>query len=112
MLTYFLSLSCWSYLTYIIPSFVTITLLQLLYYNYNNLVILNTSAYYTNDLMNILHTDHYSSKKCFVMSFHHIVSMILLSSFSTDSHMYVTMMICFKDIEYSNLALNGYYNSA
>lgn len=124
MLTYFLSLSCWSYLTYIIPSFVVkrplsitavlhnISSSILLYYNYNYLVISNTLAYYTNDLMNMIHTNHYSSNKCLVMSFHHILSMILLSSFSINSHMYITMIICFKDIEYSNLALNGYYYSA
>ena len=117
--SYFLSLSCWTFLTNIISFFVPVKPLNVtgllhnvcsVYFLNNNLyqtAVVNTLGYYTNDIMNIVYTSYYTNTERIVYFLHHMVSVFFLVMKDVDTY-YLTVII-FRDIEFSNLALFGYY---
>lgn len=117
--SYFVSLSCWTCLTNVVSFFLPTKPLHFagllhnvssVYFLNNNLypmAIVNTLGYYTNDIMNMVYTKYYTCTERAIYSFHHIVSMFFLIMINPDTY-YLTVIV-FRDIEFSNLALFGYY---
>jgi len=117
--SYFLSLSCWTCLTNVVSFFLSTKPLHFtgllhnvssVYFLNNNMhpmAIVNTLGYYTNDIMNIVYTKYYTYSERVVYSFHHMVSIFFLMMTNPDTY-YLTVTI-FRDLEFSNLALFGYY---
>ena len=117
--SYFLSLSCWTCLTNVVSFFLPTKPLHFtgllhnlssVYFLNNNLypmAIVNTLGYYTNDIMNIVYTKYYTYSERVIYSFHHMISIFFLVMKNSDTY-YLTVII-FRDLEFSNLALFGYY---
>ena len=117
--SYFLSLSFWTCLTNMVSFFVptkplnvtgvvhNVASVYFLTNDYYPIAIINTLGYYTNDIMNIVYTKYYTYSERVIYSIHHIASMFLFVTKNEDTDYLVAVL--FRDVEFSNLALFGYY---
>jgi hypothetical protein len=118
---YFLCLSTWTVLTKLASNIIkrkhvsyvsmlhTGSCIYLLSTNNNQLATINTVAYFTHDMMNIVHTNYYTIQNRCIFSFHHIISIVTLVSVQDGNELYPMMLNTLYDIEMSNLALYAYY---